>query len=128
MRLPDHPDLAWIANDGAKRGADHAGTVLVLHATASFTRRRYDDPSAAIVADLLRAAAAVVPGAEAPAWTGHQRWRYALVEVPYPDRALLVTDGLVLAGDGFGGEDAGRVESAYLSGLAAAALLSDAGG
>lgn len=137
VRLPDHPDLAWIANDGAKRGADGsatggadggsdgAGTVLVLHATASFTRRRYDDPPAAIVADLLRAASAVIPWAERPAWTDHQRWRYALAEAPHPASALLAADGLVLAGDGFGGEDGGRLESAYLSGLAAAALLGE---
>jgi renalase len=123
VRLPDHPDLAWIANDGAKRDASSGGTVLVLHATAAFTRRRYDDPPAAIVADLLRAASAVVPGAERPAWTDHQRWRYALAEAPHPARALPVADGLVLCGDGFGGEDGGRLESAYLSGLAAAAAL-----
>ena len=123
VRLPDHPDLAWIANDGAKRDADGGGTVLVLHATPSFTRRRYDDPPAAIVADLLRAASAVIPWAERPAWTDHQRWRYALVEVPHPASALLVADGLALAGDGFGGEGGGRLESAYLSGLAAAAKL-----
>jgi predicted NAD/FAD-dependent oxidoreductase len=125
VRLPDHPDLAWIANDGAKRNADGTGTVLVLHATAAFTRRRYDDPPATIVADLLRAAAAVAPWAERPAWTDHQRWRYALVEAPHPERALLAADGLVLAGDAFGGVDGGRLESAYLSGLAAAALLGE---
>lgn len=126
VRLPDHPDLAWIANDGAKRDAGGDGTVLVLHATPAFTRRRYDDPPAAVVADLLRAASAVVPWAERPAWTDHQRWRYALAEAPHPERALLAAQGLVLCGDGFGGEAGGRLESAYLSGLAAAALLGEA--
>ncbi len=125
VRLPDHPDLAWIANDGAKRDAGGGGTVLVLHATADFTRRRYDDPPGAVVADLLRAASAVVPGAERPAWTDHQRWRYALAMTPHPERALLAAEGLVLCGDGFGGESGGRLESAYLSGLAAAALLGE---
>jgi predicted NAD/FAD-dependent oxidoreductase len=123
VRLPDHPDLAWIANDGAKRYAGSDGTVLVLHATPAFTRRRYDDPPAAVVADLLRAASAVVPWAARPAWTDHQRWRYALAEAPHPERALRVADGLVLCGDGFGGDGGGRLESAYLSGLAAAAAL-----
>ena len=123
VRLPGHPDLAWIANDGAKRDPGGGGTVLVLHATPAFTRRRYDDPPATIVADLLRAASAVVPWAERPAWTDHQRWRFALAETPHPERALPVADGLVLGGDGFGGDGGGRLESAYLSGLAAAAAL-----
>ena len=123
VRLPDHPDLAWIANDGAKRGSEGGGTVLVLHATPAFTRQRYDDPPAAIVGDLLRAASAVVPWAERPAWTDHQRWRYALAKAPHPERALPVADGLILCGDGFGGESGGRLESAYLSGLAAATKL-----
>jgi predicted NAD/FAD-dependent oxidoreductase len=125
VRLPDHPDLAWIANDGTKRDASGGGSVLVLHATADFTRRRYDDPPSAIVADLLRAASAVVPWAERPAWTDHQRWRYAQAEAPHPARALRVADGLVLCGDAFGGDQAARLESAYLSGLAAAAALLD---
>jgi predicted NAD/FAD-dependent oxidoreductase len=107
---PDVPAPAWPAcacpttptsrgSPTTARSADASsgGTVLVLHATAAFTRRRYDDPPAAIVADLLRAASAVVPGAERPAWTDHQRWRYALAEAPHPARALPVADGLVLA-------------------------------
>ncbi|MFU8887352.1 MAG: NAD(P)/FAD-dependent oxidoreductase [Trueperaceae bacterium] len=123
VRLPDHPGLAWIASDGDKRDAGGAGTVLVLHATPTFTRRRFDDPPAANVADLLRAASAVVPWAERPAWTDHQRWRYALAEAPHPERALQPAPGLVLAGDGFAGGVGGRTEGAYLSGLAAASPL-----
>jgi predicted NAD/FAD-dependent oxidoreductase len=127
VRLPAHPDLAWIANDGTKRHPRSGGTVLVLHATPAFTRQRFDDPPAAVVADLLRAASAAVPWAGRPAWTDHQRWRYALAEAPHPERALSVADGLVLCGDGFGGDGGGRLESAYLSGLAAAeALLGEA--
>jgi len=128
VRLPDHPDLAWIANDGAKRTPGAYGTVLVLHATPSLTRRRFDDPPADVAADLLRAASSVVPWAERTAWRDHQRWRYARVEAPHAARALPVADGLVLAGDGFGGDAGGRLEGAYLSGLAAAAaLLGEAG-
>ena len=131
VRLPDHPDLAWIANDGSRRAAAGAraaaggGTVLVLHATPAFTRRRYDDPPADVRRDLLRAAVAVVPWAERPAWVDHQRWRYALPERTHPAAAPMVADGLVLAGDAFGGDAGGRIEGAYLSGLAAAAALID---
>ena len=122
VRLTDHPDLAWIANDGAKRGRVGGGTVLVLHATPSFTRRRYDDPPETVAADLLRAAAEVAPWAALPAWTDRQRWRFALPEVGHPAAAVQPAPGLVLAGDAFGAA-AGRVEGAYLSGLAAADLL-----
>jgi renalase len=122
LRLSHHPDLAWVAHDSSKRRHPH-GPVLVLHATPDFSRRRWDDPPADVVGDLLRAAAAVVPWAERPVWTDHQRWRYAQPERPHPAPALALGRGLVLAGDGFGGEGAGRIESAYLSGLVGAALL-----
>jgi renalase len=122
LRLSQHPDLAWVAHDSSKRPDPHH-TVLVLHATPDFSRRRWDDPPELVVADLLRAATAVVPWAERPAWVDHQRWRYAQPERPHAAPALSLDHGLVLAGDGFGGEGAGRIESAYLSGLAGAGLL-----
>jgi renalase len=122
LRLTHHADLAWVAHDSSKR-REPSATVLVLHATPGYSRRRWDDPPADVIADLLRSAAAVVPWAERPAWTDHQRWRYAQPERPHPAPALALDGGLVLAGDGFGGEGAGRIESAYLSGLAGAALL-----
>jgi len=122
VRLAGHDDLAWVGHDSQKRPGPH-GTVLVLHATPAFSRRRYDDPPAEVVADLLRAATAVVPWADRPAWTDHQRWRYAQPERPHASPALALGQGLVLAGDGFGGEGGGRIESAYLSGLAAAGAL-----
>jgi renalase len=72
LRLPQHPDLAWVAHDSSKRRERH-GTVLVLHATPNYSRRRWNDPAADVAADLLEAAAAVVPWAGSPAWTDHQR-------------------------------------------------------
>ena len=122
LRLPQHPDLAWVAHDSSKRPDPH-GTVLVLHATPGYSKRRWDDPPELVVADLLRATTAVVPWAERPAWTDHQRWRYAQPERPHAGPAAALRPGLVVAGDAFGGEGAGRIESAYLSGLAGTALL-----
>jgi len=122
VRLSGHPDLAWVGHDSQKR-AQPRGPVLVLHATPAFSRDRADAPPAATVAALLRAATDVVPWADRPLWSDHQRWRYALPERPHLAPALDLGDGLVLAGDAFGGEGAGRIEGAYLSGLAAAGLL-----
>jgi renalase len=119
VRLSEHPDLAWVAHDSHKRRAP-SGTTLVFHATPAFSRRRWDDPPEAVIADLLEAASVVVPFAPRPTWTDHQRWRYAQTERHHPEAALHLADGLFLAGDGFGGEGSGRIESAYLSGLAAA--------
>jgi renalase len=119
LRFPEHPDLALVANDASRRRhADHA--VLVLHATATYTRRRFDAPAGAVADDLLRAAAAALPWAATPNWVEHQRWRYARPETQHDQEAVVVAPGLVLAGDGFGGD---RVEGAYLSGLAAAAAI-----
>lgn len=122
LHLNDHPDLAWIGNDGSKRPASD-GAVLVLHATPAFSRERFDDAAVDNVRHLLRAATELVPWADHPAWTDHQRWRYARPEHAHPAQALMAGPGLVLAGDGFGGDAGGRIEGAYLSGLAAARLL-----
>lgn len=127
VRVLDHPDLAWIAYDGGKRhGPRREGTVLVAHATPAFTRDRFDDAPGAITADLLRAVGAVVPWAARPDDVVLHRWRYAQVERPHPAPFASLAPGLVLAGDAFGGATAGRLEGAYLAGLAAAdALLAE---
>ncbi len=121
VRLPEHPDLAWIANDTSRRRDPGSGGVtLMLHATPSFTRRRYDDAPEAIARELLAAASTLLPWAMEPAWTHHHRWRYAQPERTLPEPALALWEGLVLCGDAFGN---GRLEGAYLSGLAAAACI-----
>ena len=118
VRLPDHPDLAWIANDTSKRrGAGSGELTLMLHATPAFTRRRYDDVPDAIAGDLLSAASALLPWVTDPDWTYHHRWRYAQPERMLPEPALALSASLTVCGDAFG---ASRVEGAYLSGLAAA--------
>lgn len=131
VRLEDHPDVAWIAVDSGKRarGARPGDastvpypTVLVLHSTAPFAQRRFDDPHDRVAADLLDAARAVFPWAATPDWHDVHRWRYAMVDAPLRQRARSVGDGLVLAGDAFG---SGRVEGAFLSGLAAAEVVLD---
>lgn len=124
VQLPEHPDLAWMANDSSRRHPDARDRVtVVLHGSAGFSRRRFDDPAEAVVAALLDAAAALLPWDADPAWWYHHRWRYALPEHTLGERTMEVAPGLLLAGDAFGD---GRVEGAYLSGLAAAERVATA--
>ena len=99
---------------------------VTLHATGHVSRQRWDEPDAALLADLLRLAAP---------WLGYKpiaaelvRWRYARPVVLEPRRCVVV-DGqwgpLVFAGDAFG---EARIEGAARSGWAAAdAVLSRLG-
>lgn len=119
VQLPEHPDLAWVANDSSRRGPGASdGVTLMLHATPSFSRRRFADPSEVIVAALSEAVRPLLPWDTDPAWTHHHRWRYAQPEHTLGERTVALAPGLMLAGDAFGES---RVEGAYLSGLAAAA-------
>ena len=123
VRLPEDPDLALIAHDTSKRDASAAPVTVVLHGTPAFTRRTFEWPADEVVAALLAAATPLLPWATTPAWTHHHRWRYARPERTLDGAALEVCDGLLVCGDAFGG---GRVEGAYLSGLAAAQRIADA--
>jgi len=121
VQLPEHPDLAWVANDTSRRnGRADAGVTLVLHATPGYSRRRFDDPAETIVTELVDAVRALLPWDAEPTWTHHHRWRYAQPEYTLQEPALAIVPGVALAGDAFG---EGRVEGAYLSGLAVAELM-----
>lgn len=121
VQLPEHAELAWIANDTSRRGPNGAqGSTLVLHASANASRARFDEDPATVTRVLLDAASALLPWRATPTWTVHHRWRYALAERTWPEPAVVLAPGLVLCGDAFGD---GRVEGAYLSGLAAAARV-----
>ena len=123
VRLPEDPDLALIAHDASKRDPNAAPVTLVLHGTPAFTRRTFEWPADEAVAALLAAATPLLPWATSPTWTHHHRWRYARPERTLDGEALEVCDGLVVCGDAFGG---GRVEGAYLSGVAAAQRVAHA--
>ena len=123
VRLPEEPELALIAHDASKRDASAAPVTLVLHGTPAFTRRTFEWSAEEVIAALLAAATPLLPWATAPAWTHHHRWRYARPDRTLDGEALEVCDGLTVCGDAFGG---GRVEGAYLSGLAAAQRVTNA--
>ena len=122
VRIEGHPDLAWLAHDGSRRGpAGGAGpTVLVAHATPAFTRAHLDAPHDEVAVALLRAATALVAWADRPSWRDVHRWRYARPVATRPEPYLAAAPGLMVAGDAFGSD---RVEGAFLSGLEAAEAL-----
>jgi predicted NAD/FAD-dependent oxidoreductase len=112
------PELAWAARDSSKPGRA-PGERWVLHATPEWSEQALEHEPSAVAAQLLAAFARELGGALPP--TTHvetHRWRFASpgrpVELAHP---VDLERGLVLAGDWLAG---GRIEGAYLSGLAAA--------
>lgn len=112
------PELAWIARDSSKPGRA-PGERWVLHATPAWSAAELERAPAELAPRLLAAFAREL-GQELPplAHLEAHRWRYASpgrpVELAHP---VDLERGLVLAGDWLAG---GRIEGAYLSGLAAA--------
>jgi renalase len=104
----DHPVLALVADDGARRGDD--APVLVAHTTAAQAAAHDADPDGAIpaVLDVLHE----LLGVDAPQWTHAHRWRFA---APAAQRTATFwfDGGIGLACDAWGRS---RVEAAWRSG------------
>ncbi len=118
-------DIAWVAHDDSKPGRVVAGGLShwVVHATEAFSRRHLDTSREDIAAALSVALRRVCRELPAPLDAVGHRWRYARsASSQYASpAALCVADGLWLAGDGLC--PASRVESAWQSGIAAAARV-----
>lgn len=120
----DDAPVAWIAHDTSKRPDLHPGkTVVVIHASAEYSRACYAEPEDEIVRDLA-AHASVLSGEdlESPDASFLQRWRYANPATPpegEPARVIESPVRLILAGESFAG---GKIEGAWLSGSAAAEM------
>ena len=111
----DHPDLEFLADDGARRG--DGAPVLVVHTTAPRARRHLDDPAASIAPVL--AAVRELLGLPEPSWTHPHRWSLAKPEGRHhASFALLEVAGwpVGLAGDQWCPTGSPRVESAWRSG------------
>nr|WP_314898737.1 FAD-dependent oxidoreductase [uncultured Deefgea sp.] len=113
--------LSWIALDSSKSG--RSGQHWVLHASVAWSLAHLDDTPDMVINALCQAFSRLLKqwGQSKPSWqaaTAH-RWLYARgnAESTLPQDA---SDGLAIAGDWLAG---GRVEGAYLSGLAAADIL-----
>ncbi|ANY10198.1 NAD/FAD-dependent oxidoreductase [Pseudonocardia sp. HH130630-07] len=106
----DHPELSLVADDGDRRG--DGAPVLVAHSTGDLARRFDADPAAA--AGPMTAAVHRLLGIDSdPEWTHVHRWRFAAPAGSRDEPFHLGTDGIALAGDGWGRS---RVETAWLSG------------
>jgi renalase len=119
----DHPDVSFIADDGARRGDGAA--VLVAHTTADLGRRHLDDPTGAVpaVLDALRE----VAGVGEPSWTHAHRWGFAKPAGQHAQSfGWTLTAGgrdVGLAGDQWCPSGSPRVESAWRSGTDLAAAI-----
>ena len=110
--------LRWIARDSSKPG--RAGSeVWVLQASAEWSAAHIEDDESAVTKLLLDAFAKL--GGPAPQAATAHRWRYAKAGAASSRRAVWLPAVQVgLCGDWLGG---GRVEDAWLSGLALAAKV-----
>lgn len=121
----DPEPFSWIARDSSKPGRP-PGERWVLHTSADWSAARWETPVATQVEELLAALSALVGCTLPPTeHTDLHRWRYSIAPTPLSEGYLAdERSGLVLCGDWCLG---GRVEGAWMSGLAAAGhLLGDA--
>ncbi|MDB4928938.1 MAG: hypothetical protein JWM10_1422 [Myxococcaceae bacterium] len=110
--------LAWLASNRAK--GISAVDAVTAHALPAWSLAHWDDDDAAVLAAMAAEVSRHTGGAARP--VALKRWRYAR-PTGCVDGPVAVRDGgaaLVFAGDAFH-VDGGRVEAAWLSGIAAAA-------
>jgi predicted NAD/FAD-dependent oxidoreductase len=114
---PRSGPVEWIA-DNERKGIS-VTPALTIHATADFTREYLDAPHEEVARLLLNAAQPWLGGGV----TEFQlhRWLYSK-PLPLETQPRLHAGTLAIAGDAFCG---GRVEGAFLSGLAAAKAIGD---
>ncbi len=114
MFVNDHPDLAFVADDGRRRGDD--APVLVAHSTADRSRDHLADPPTAAEPMLAALREVVdVPDGE-PSLVHVQRWTYSRPASGH-GRPFHLGDDLVGAcGDSWG--ETSSIETAFLSGRA----------
>ena len=116
-------DVYWVADNQAK---GISGTkIITSHANAKFSRQNWDASEADIIRELESAVLPYLRGDGKIVSTQLKKWSYSVPLTTYPHECLVARDlpGLVFAGDAFGGR--GRVEGAFVSGIAAGKALAD---
>lgn len=107
----DDPDIALIADDGARRG--DAAPVLVVHTTPGRAHRHLADPHSAVepVVDAVRR----LLDTPDPEWTHVHRWTFAKPASTH-DAPYFWNGSLGICGDSWCPQGSPRVEAAWLSG------------
>lgn len=113
--------VRWVA-DNTRKGISPDERVLTVQAAPEYSRENWDMDDDAVLDELYDGFDSFAHPDVVVLERQLMRWRYAMPEVTFPQRAYTVPDvpPLVLAGDAFGGP---RVEGAALSGLVAASQL-----
>lgn len=120
--------IGWIADNGQKAPAmgpekPAETTVITLQAGPQWSEAHWDDTPESVLDALLMEASPWLERDGLVDWQAH-RWRYAFPVNPLQEACFPLTGftaPIVLAGDAFGGR--GKVETAALSGLAAASVV-----
>ena len=117
-------DIYWVADNRAKGLSEK--TVITTHANAKYSRQNWDASEADIVLELESALRPYLKTGAKVVNTQLKKWRYSVPLTTHPHEYLLARDLplLAFAGDAFGGR--GRVEGAFMSGLAVGGALADA--
>jgi renalase len=117
--------LSWIVRDSSKQGR-RPGEHWVAHASPAWSIEHFDDDDERIKEKLLRAFHEATGSQVQPLYTAVHRWRNAQAVQPIPGQCLWDADKRIGAcGDWFETdlEGNGRIENAFLSGMAMAESL-----
>ncbi len=117
--------LAWLAHDASKPGR-RAGEHWIGHASAAWSVEHLEDDPERAKEKLLKAFHEATGSHVQPVYAAVHRWRYSKAAQPLADDCLWQASTRIGAcGDWFraGLDGAGRIENAYLSGLALAARI-----
>jgi renalase len=113
------PVLAWLADDGRRRGDGAA--VLVAHLTGVFASARLDAPESAVAPALAELGTLLGAGPPPPLWVRWHRWSLASPRHPHEARFALSDHLIGVCGDAWGPQ--ARVEQAWISGHELGAAL-----
>ncbi len=111
-------DVAWIADDGQRRGDGAA--VLVAHSTPTLASAYLNSPQEA-TSRMLKAVTTLLGISEQPRWTDMHRWSFARPTGGHRATYHLGEDNIGVCGDAWSQRP--RVEAAYLSGVALGAAI-----
>jgi predicted NAD/FAD-dependent oxidoreductase len=120
--VQDHPDVTFVADDGARRG--DGAPVLVAHTTPERAARHLEHPDDAI-APVVHALRELL-GVDEPIWAESHRWSFAKPAGQHDTAFGFVTVGgreIGLAGDQWCPAGSPRAESAWRSGTDLARAL-----